>query len=425
MDYSQPQKNLNLDSYTTGVTQSAFSAYEKIQYQEWVPLDMAEAMISLHRRVPDQARLAWAKDIIEKTKGATPKNHPEVYAHEQVFLHESPVRELELQAIRIGDLGLTAIPNEVYAITGLKLKAQSPFPTTANIELANGAEGYIPPPHQHHLGGYTTWPARTAALEPQAEPKIVETLLTLLEQVAGRSRRPQPVTSTAYADAVNASKPIAYWRFEEWAGTTASDATGHNRTGAFEPGVALYLEGPTSKGFFSKPANRAVHFAGGRMIADLPPIGPIYSLEMWIWNGLPTDLRPVTGSLFAIDHLNSNSTPNRLAIGGANNAPGRLIFASKDLANPDLAGKTELPNKQWLHVALVKTENAIALYVNGFLDGHHPIKGPGSSSGTRISLAGQADSATRFEGKLDEVAFYNRALSPDEIKTHFAVARGD
>ncbi len=40
---------------------------------------------------------------------------------------------------------ITALPNEVYGITGLKLKAQSPLPATFNIELANGAEGYIPP----------------------------------------------------------------------------------------------------------------------------------------------------------------------------------------------------------------------------------------------------------------------------------------
>ena len=31
-------------------------------------------------------------------------------------------------------------------------------------------------PHQHELGGYTTWPARTAGLEVSAEPKIVEDL---------------------------------------------------------------------------------------------------------------------------------------------------------------------------------------------------------------------------------------------------------
>ena len=43
-------------------------------------------------------------------------------------LHEDPERELKLQAIRIGELGIAAIPNEVFALTGLKIKAQSPLP---------------------------------------------------------------------------------------------------------------------------------------------------------------------------------------------------------------------------------------------------------------------------------------------------------
>ena len=119
----------------------------------------------------------------------TPNSIPEVYAKEAIFLHENPRRELKLQAIRIGELGIVAIPNEVFAITGLKIKAQSPLATTMNIALANGSEGYIPPPEQHALGGYTTWPARTAGLEVQAEPKIVEAVLGLLEKVADKPRR--------------------------------------------------------------------------------------------------------------------------------------------------------------------------------------------------------------------------------------------
>jgi hypothetical protein len=92
--------------------------------------------------------------------------------------------------LRIGELGIAAIPNEVFGITGLKLKAQSPLQPLLNMELANGAEGYIPPPEQHRLGGYTTWPARTAGLEVEAEPKIVEALVKLLEEVSGQQRRP-------------------------------------------------------------------------------------------------------------------------------------------------------------------------------------------------------------------------------------------
>jgi len=61
-----------------------------------------------------------------------------------------------------------------------------------NIELANGAEGYIPPPEQHALGGYTTWPARSAGLEVEAEPKILSTLSKLLSQL---SPQPKPTRS--------------------------------------------------------------------------------------------------------------------------------------------------------------------------------------------------------------------------------------
>ena len=177
MDYGQPKKDPGLDAYADA---------SRPGRPRGVPIDhlsrlgsagdgrdQARARSSRARR----ARLAWARAIVgrmARTETISPSSLPEVYAKEAIFLHEEPRRELKLQAIRIGELGITAIPNEVFAITGLKIKAQSPFDTTMNIELANGSEGYIPPPEQHALGGYTTWPARTAGLEVQAEPKIVD-----------------------------------------------------------------------------------------------------------------------------------------------------------------------------------------------------------------------------------------------------------
>jgi len=166
MDYGGPKKDPGLDAYAADVTQVAHQAYQTIIYHDLVPLAMAETTLELGRRVPDEARLAWARAIVARMKerdadgdknkdhALVPRSQPEVYAKEALFLHEEPQRTLKLQAIRIGDLGITAIPNEVFAITGLKIKAQSPFDTTMNIELANGAEGYIPPPEQHALGGY-------------------------------------------------------------------------------------------------------------------------------------------------------------------------------------------------------------------------------------------------------------------------------
>ena len=107
---------------------SAERAYRSIAYRDRVPLAMAETRLVLGRRVPDEARLAWARGVVAAMKDRDiPSNLPEVYAREAVYLHDEPRRELKLQAIRIGELGITAIPNEVFAITGLKIKAQSPF----------------------------------------------------------------------------------------------------------------------------------------------------------------------------------------------------------------------------------------------------------------------------------------------------------
>ena len=135
MDYGGPKKDPGLDAYADGVARVAHQAYQSITYHDWVPLAMAETTLTLARRTPDPKRLAWATEIVDqmqaqaKTKGKppVPQSLPEVYAKEAIYLHEEPQRELKLQAIRIGGLGITAIPNEVFAITGLKLKMRSPL----------------------------------------------------------------------------------------------------------------------------------------------------------------------------------------------------------------------------------------------------------------------------------------------------------
>src|SRR3712207_676057 len=126
----------------------------------------------------------------------------------------------------IGALAFAAIPNEVFALTGLKIKAQSPLAHTINLYLANGAFGYIPPAELHPLGGYTTWPARSAGLEVGAEQKISDAMVELLAKVAEKPRRPWADTHGLYAQAVLNSKPMAYWRLNEWGGPTTTDPAG-------------------------------------------------------------------------------------------------------------------------------------------------------------------------------------------------------
>ncbi len=117
------------------------------------------------------------------------------------------------------------------------------------IELANGADGYIPPPEQHHLGGYNTWAARSAGLETTAEPRIVATNLSLLEQISGYPRREFADHVGPAAKAILDAKPVAYWRFSEMEAPRAIDASPAHHDGVYEPGVCFFLEGPQDAGF--------------------------------------------------------------------------------------------------------------------------------------------------------------------------------
>lgn len=56
-----------------------------------------------------------------------------------------------LQAVRIGDLGISAIPLEVLTETGLELKTANPFKPSFTMELANGGYVYPPTSEQHRL----------------------------------------------------------------------------------------------------------------------------------------------------------------------------------------------------------------------------------------------------------------------------------
>ena len=189
MDYNLPQRReYTIDSVASDVAQAAFEAYRRIQFKDWAPLVMEERLLEVGVRMPTAAEVREARAAVEGFVGRKPKTLEEVYARETILLSEMPsTRELKLQAIRIGDLGVAAIPNEVFAVSGLTIKRRRPLQQTFTIELANGSEGYIPPPDQHALGGYETWRARSSCLEERAEVKIVSAVLDLLESVSQKA----------------------------------------------------------------------------------------------------------------------------------------------------------------------------------------------------------------------------------------------
>ena len=434
MDYGSPPRKMDCDKYASEVAERAMNAYRRIEWHDWVPLRMAERTVTLTRRAPDEKRLAWARQVTGSLAGRLPRALSEIYAWEAIYLHEQPEVELKLQAIRIGDLGIAAFPTETFAITGLKLKLQSPLQPTFNIELANGAEGYIPPPEQHSLGGYTTWPARSAGLEVQAEPRIVEAVLGLLEEVAGRPRLALRDEHGPYAKAVLAAKPLAYWRLNDMVSPIARDATASGRDATYENGVALCLPGVgsgtgllpnpqlTPSNFSGSQINRAAHFAGGRMRANLPLPNEAYSVELWLWNGLPHDARAVTGYVLSRgSDGDKTAAGEHLGIGGTDNGDltGRLFVANSNKQSEVLAGRTSLTLRQWHHVVLVREGRKVTVFLDGKADITGELESTAKPGEESVFIGGRCDNFANFEGKVDEVAIYGRSLSAADVAAHF------
>jgi hypothetical protein len=422
MDYGKPKSDMTMERYAAELVDIAHQAYRKIEYMSDVPLKMKETKLTLNRRpIPNPERLDWLKKTLQDSKGRKPVTQAEIYAKEAVYLFEEPVRELKLQAIRIGKGGICAIPNEVFAITGLHLKVfagLSSLSPAMVIELANGAEGYIPSREQHDLGGYTTWPARTAALDIKAESAIVTSFSGLLDSV-GKSLITFGTGGLVLVPKPDPNEPIGVWHLDESHGEPSYSSVVFpipSVNGRYETQIARSLPGRIGQ---------CVQFVGGRMIANLKDLGPTYTAEFWVWNGFPTNVRPVTGYVFSRgEDGDKQANGDHLGIGGTAGHAGKLIFFNGNAKNQTLGGKTELKLKEWYHVALVRDGKKVAVYLNG----KEEIAGEAESTVPakcgQIFFGGRCDKFAGLEGRMDEAAIYNRALPAKEIADHFAAAKG-
>ncbi len=167
---------------------AVFEQLGKVQYADWVPLVAQYTEIPLQVRKPDDKLIAWAKEVLARPEDS-PQSHvrERIYAQRTLDMAQWPDQiACPLQVFRLGDLGITAIPFEVFTETGLELKDRTPLAKTFTISLANGSYGYLPTRSQHKLGGYETW-LGTNRVEVEAAHKIADTLIQLLEQAKDKA----------------------------------------------------------------------------------------------------------------------------------------------------------------------------------------------------------------------------------------------
>lgn len=134
-------------------------------------------------RYPSEAERSWAANLVGN--GAADLSET-VLANEILLIEpdRGAVEEIELQAFRIGELALIAIPAELFVEYGLRIKAGSPFQVTLVCELANGSgHGYVCTPEAYEQGGYEPRITRMSRLAHEAGERFVERALALLQQL--------------------------------------------------------------------------------------------------------------------------------------------------------------------------------------------------------------------------------------------------
>ncbi len=169
------------------LAQKVFQELKHAQWQTNPEIAVQYEELELEVRKPSTLELEAAKqsliendfDNLSLKKEITQR----IYDREQILLNEYPDKSVAaVQAIKIGNLVIGALPGEFFAETGLKLKAIDGLQNYFSIGLANAYGGYIPPTHEMERGGYETWRARSSFMEAGAEAKIREKLTNMIQK---------------------------------------------------------------------------------------------------------------------------------------------------------------------------------------------------------------------------------------------------
>ena len=136
--------------------------------------------IGLRRPTPDQLEADRERLAADDFETPTEK----CYAEERLRMEEAPEEmTAQVQAMRMGDLGLVALSGEVFCQLGLDVKARSPAQTTFVVELANDYVGYVPTKIGFEHGGYETWLARSAKVAAGSGEALTASGVRLLKQL--------------------------------------------------------------------------------------------------------------------------------------------------------------------------------------------------------------------------------------------------
>ena len=204
---------------------------------------------------------------------------------------------------------------------------------------------------------------------------------------------------TAAADCGAGGGLVAAYSFDDGTGTVLSDSSGNGHTGAI-----------TSAAWVPGRHGGALAFDGTGAHVDLGGLGTFYgegfTLEAWVRKESAKNDVAVLGTwtsnggpMIWVDHLASRY---------------RVTFGTTFSGYLDAGAGPSVG--QWQHVAATYDGTTARFYVDGVEVAARAASGPGSSNTWRIGAYGSAPGGF-FDGVVDDVRIYDRALGSTEIQT--------
>jgi len=177
-------------------------------------------------------------------------------------------------------------------------------------------------------------------------------------------------------------------------------------------GGAGFAAGEVGQAFnFVNPAGaRARQFAQNTAPTGLPAGNSPRSIDLWFNTG--TDL--TSSPEAALVEYGTQSPEGVFGLIFSINAPGKLYFYGD---NDDLPGVTTILPNTWYHAAVTYDGTNLALYLNGVLEASKATSSLNTLLDANGLTVGLRPGVSTWNGQIDEVEIFNRALSAAEVQS--------
>lgn len=207
-----------------------------------------------------------------------------------------------------------------------------------------------------------------------------------------------------YAEHVLFDTPLAYYKLDERSGTTFTDSSGHNRTASLMgSGSTVGQAGALSNGGKALQVNGS----GGLAIPHAADLDFLYfTMEFFLyWTSKPTNYTYVFCQT-------DNAPAFRF-----HNAAQTFIGTSNGLVGP--TDFTSMSSGAWHHVAVTWNGANLITYFDGAQVQSLVGSGTLNASSSGWVVGGPGWDGSGIVGYIDEVALYDKALSPTRIAAHY------